>query len=294
MKPTSMTHFRNIISLICFVVAISGCGTAAKFPGGKQSSFRYKDLSLADRQLADTLIKNALDNEGLFTVISGLKPISSVSNLTFLIAQKDTLAKGPREVTDTSSTDYRKLIQYQRIVRALQFGDLKFVMTPFNMNRNGNRTMQINVYRQSLVDSLLTANPQFYGQFGYVPGTNGALVINTTEYERKADRFRSYGYLFGYPEHAVTFFIAASVAQDEKKKMVERDFFQIPVFSGPTGHFVYALPKNSKPSPADLLIKTRASHALAQYKELRRMYVRPDSSLKAYDLLIHLIKQRGS
>lgn len=281
---------KNALCLLLFVT-LTGCSIGAKYPQAGTVKFKYKSLSISDRQLADTLIKNALDNEGLYTVISGLKPISTVTNLSFMIAQKDSLVKGKRKVTDTSSADYKRLVQYQRVVGFLQFGDLRFVMSPFNMNQKGQRTMQINIYRQSLLDSLLNANAEFYGQFGYVPGTEGTLLINTTEYEQRFDRFRSYGYLFGYPEHAVSFFVDAGIAQEKQKELTKRDFYQIPVYSGPTGHFVYALPKNSNPLSIDTLIKARAEYALQEYKKAREAYLRKDGSLRAYELLQYLLKK---
>lgn len=274
-----MSSLKQTIFYLLAFLTLSGCG------------IRY-DLSVADKQLADTLIKNALDNEGLYTVISGLKPISTVCDLKLMIARKDSLSKGTRVVTDTGSTDYKKLIQYHRVVSALQFGDLKFTMSPFAMHQNAERIMQINIYRQSLIDSVVKANPAFYGQFGFVPGTEGLLLINTTEYENKFDRFRSYGYLFGYPEHAVSFFVDASITETEKKDFVKRDFYQIPVFSGATGHFVYALPKNSMPLAVDAVIKERALHALEEYKKARAAFLRKDGSLRAYDLLLYLTKRK--
>ena len=288
-----MITLKKLILPFVLLVALTGCGVNQELAAVKKSSIAYSALSAEDKQLADTLIKKVLDNEGLYTVVGSLKPISSVSNLSLKIARKDSLIKGNRNISDVNSADYKKLLQYQRVVSALQFGDLKFVMTPYKVSENGQRLMQINVYRQGLVDSLVNANREFFGQFGYAPGVSGDLLINTTEYEKKYDRFRSYGYLFGYPEHAVTFYVEASIIDDEKGTFVKRDFFQIPVFSGPKGHFVYAYPKGTIPGTLDEAIKARAEYALRNYEQARPVYQRPDGSLKAYELLMHLIKSGG-
>lgn len=281
------------ILLMIMVFLLSGCGIKQELSTAKTAKKLYYSLSEADKKIADTMVKEILDNEGLYTVISGLKPISSVMNLSLMIGRKDTLTAGNRKITDTASNDYKKLAQYQRIVDVLQFGDLKFVMSPFKMQIKGQRIMQINVYRQQLVDSLLTANPEFYGQFGFVPGTDGTLLINTSEYENKYDRFRSYGYLFGYPEHAVTFFVEAGISEDQKGKFVKREFYQIPVFSTEKGHFVYALPKDTSPGAVDTLIRNRAVYALNYYKTIRPAYLRKDGSLRAYELLNKLLTDSG-
>jgi hypothetical protein len=273
-------------------VLIAGC-SKQQYSLNRHVSLGYESLSVPDKQLADTLIKKVLDNEGLYTVISGLKPMSSASDLVLKIAQPDTAVAGVAKVTDVQSQDYLKLERYQKVINALQLGDLKFIMLPFKMQSKGERIMQINIYRQSLVDSLLSANASFYGQFGYAPGATGQLIINTTEYEHKYDRFRSYGYLFGYPDHAVEFFVAASISNDKTGEFVKRDFYQIPVFSGATGHFVYALPKGTTPTKVDELHKARAEYSLIKYQGLRKKYLRKDGTLRAYDLMLALLNDGG-
>ncbi|MEJ7558422.1 MAG: hypothetical protein WKF66_08960 [Pedobacter sp.] len=280
------------IIIFTLSILIAGC-SKQHYSLNRHVSSEYQSLSVPDKQLADTLIKRVLDNEGLYTVISSLKPMSSASDLVLKIAQPDTAVAGVAKVTDVESPDYLKLERYQKVINALQFGDLKFIMLPFKMQSKGERILQINIYRQSLVDSLLTANAAFYGQFGYVPGASGQFVINTTEYEHKYDRFRSYGYLFGYPDHAVEFFVAASISNDKTGEFVKRDFYQIPVFSGTTGHFVYALSKGEKPTKVDELTKARAEYALLKYQNLRKKYLREDGTLRAYDLMLALLNDAG-
>lgn len=250
----------------------------------------YRKLSSNDKQLADTLIKQALENEGLFTVTSRLKPISSVQTLYLSISTQDSLKAGSRDITDTISADFQKLKRFQKVVNTLQFGDLSFMMSPYNMHDAGRRIMQVTVQRKSLVDSLIRANQSFYGQFGIAPGINPELVVNITEYEEKYNRLRSYGYLFGYPEHAVSFFLEAAISDDRKGKRLSREFFQIPVYSAPAGRFVYAIPKGVKPGAVDSAIYRRAGYYLDRYKSERTRYTRKDSSVNYYKLLQKLIR----
>jgi len=267
------------------VLFIAACSTP-RF-AAKQA---YKKLTPEEKSLADTLIMKALDNEGLYTVMGKLKSMSSVSGLQLAIAQKDSSIKGASDVTNVNSSDLQKLKKYQRVVNALQFGDLKFIISPFKINQNGQRNIQINLYRKSLVDSLINANLSFYGQFGFVSGTQAEILINTTEYESKYDRFRSYGYLFGYPEHAVSFFVDAAISNDKTGDFVKRNFFQIPVHTNLKGHFVYAIPLDSQPGPIDSALYKRAEHSLKVYRKIRHNYMRPDSSVKAFALINKLIK----
>lgn len=273
---------RNILPLLFVLLALlTSCAS---------KKLSYRKLSSNDKSLADTLIKQALENEGLFTVTSRLKPISSVQSLYLQISTGDSTKAGTRNITDTSSADFQKLKRFQKVVNTLQFGDLSFMMSPYNLHDAGRRVLQITIHRQSLMDSLILANQSFYGQFGIVPGINPQLVVNTTEYEEKYNRLRSYGYLFGYPEHAVAFFLDAAISENRKGKRLNRDFFQIPVYSSATGHFVYAIPKGEQPGHIDSAIYKRATYHLTLYKAERQRFTRKDGSVNYYKLLHKLIR----
>lgn len=268
---------------IAAMIFLSSCSVSRQYSSTKTG---YAGLSAADRILADTLLKKALENEGLFTLTSGLKPMSTVADLSLKLAQQDSLAKGKLLVADVNSADFAKLAQYQRVVSALQFGDVGFVLYPFKIHRKGIRNATISVYRQSLVDSMVNANASFYGQLALSKGVPATLLVGITEYENSYDRFRSYGNLFGYPTHAVNFFVEAAITNDETKTFVKRDFFNMPVYSRETGRFVYALPKDSKPNAADLAVKDRAAFALENFKKVRQKYVRKDGSVDYYQLFL--------
>src|SRR5690606_37228258 len=93
----------------------------------------------------------------------------------------------------------------------------------------------------------LTAEQNFFGHYGFVPGADPAVVLNTIEYEDTYKRWRGYGYLFGYPPYAVDFFVEAGHRADTSGSFVERDFFALPVHIREDGHFVYAIPKGYQP-----------------------------------------------
>jgi hypothetical protein len=281
---------KNIAYL--FLLQFLFLASCAVVKPAKSENNYYQKLSTVDKKLADSLVLLALDYEGIYTISSRLKPMSSVATISFNLANADTSKRGMRDVVDLASTDLQKLKRYQKVVNALQFDDLKFIINPFKINQKNKRIMQISVYRPSLIDSLLNVNQTFFSQFGFVPGTSPEILINTTEYEYKYDRFRAYGYLFGYPEHAVTFFTNASIENDRTKEFVKRDFFQIPVFTKEDGHFVYAIPKGYKTTVADSAIYNRAVYALNNYKNLRNSYLEKDSSVRSYELLKAILKTK--
>ena len=178
-----MNKIHHTLLLTLFIALLAASCGSTRFSKPPLANPKYRALSAADKQLADTLIKKVLDHEGLFTVLSGLKPMSSVTELYLMITKGDTLLRGKRQITDTTAEDLQKLKQYQAVVNALNFGDLKFMISPYRHTEKNTRLMQISVHRRSLIDSLLGAELAFFGQFGFVPGTRPEILINTTEYE---------------------------------------------------------------------------------------------------------------
>ena len=105
------------------------------------------------------------------------------------------------------------------------------------------------------------------------------------EFEERNDRYRAYGYLFGYPEHAVNFFVEASISEKETGEFVTRDFFSIPVAVGKTGYFTYATPKGYTPIEVDSAIYRAAVSTLDQYISLKPKYSDIDGEVDAVRLI---------
>lgn len=241
-------------------------------------------LSLEDRRLADSLMRLALDHEALYTLLGSIKPISDVATFTFRIARPSRILAGSASVSDTASPALKQIERLQRVVNAMRFGDVEFFIHPFKRADSAKRTLQVAVLRRSAIARCIRRNQSFFGQFGFVPESEPLSVITATEYEDKYDRFRGYGYLYGYPEHAITFFVEAARSQDSTGRFVQRDFFQIPTWSGKQGHFVYAVPKGYVGREEDSLLYYAASKVLSQYRALRSQYVNADSTLRALEL----------
>ena len=259
-----------------------GVGVAAASAGPAAAA-----LSPADQLLADSLLTVALDNEALYTLLGDLKPLSSVATLYLPLARPDSVPATRHRAFDAGQRQaaLAKLDRYQRAVNALRFRDLRFVLLPFRQADKERRVVQINVYRESGVRRLVADNQEFFGQWGFAPDVEPAVLLTAIEYEDRPLRYRAYGYLFGYPRAAVDFFVAAGEQQRPGQPVVPRRFFQIPVFSGKEGHFVYALPKDQAPTDLDSALYQRALPVLERYRQLRPRYQRPDGTLRATELL---------
>lgn len=252
------------------------------FPG-------YEQLSAADRSRADSLIAFALDHEALYSLMADLKPMSSIGfSLSYPLGKDSTQQDGQHDVVSVSSDSVQTIINdlesWYRVLDALSFGDYQFMLIPFRQVWDGKRNMQVLLCRADLVDELLREQASFFAQWGFVPGTDPAVLLTAIEFEEKHDRFRSYGYLFGYPRHAVDFFVEASLQQEATDEFVSRDFFQIPVFAKEKGYFTYAVPKNYEPDALDSLIYNTAQEVLEKYRALRPEYLDNQGQLEAIEL----------
>lgn len=241
------------------------------------------------QQFLDSILQYSLDHEALFTLLGHIKPMSSLVSFSFPIANMDSTKKVCEKVLD--STKHRfyldKLTNIQRAINSINIPDIKIVMIPYKASYKGKRNIQISAIRVSLMDSLLKKKEAFFGQFGLVPGSDPLLVVSTIECADTYERLRGYGYLFGYPDYAVDFFVKASQQTDLTGKTVSRNFFQIPTYARENGYFVYAYPKDTVPSSTiDSALYYKATSILKDYKTIRNRYLNADSTLRAYKLIL--------
>lgn len=138
------------------------------------------------------------------------------------------------------------------------------------------------------MDEVINSHLDFFAYMGIVPGTDPGIVLSTVENQEQILRLRAYGYLFGYPDYAVDFFVEAYHQGKQTKSFVERDFFQIPVFSSKTGHFVYAMPKGHTPTETDSTLYRRALTVLDRYRNIRSTYFNADSTFQSLKLIREL------
>ncbi|MFT7482173.1 MAG: hypothetical protein ACI8WW_001107 [Oceanospirillaceae bacterium] len=275
---------KNYISLFIISLIFAGCVS---------SRVAQTQLSVVNRNkaLADSVLAYALDHEALYTLADTLKPMSSVKFLRYSIAKDSTQKDGDYNIRDQDSL-IKKIEEYQQVCQDLSQGDWQFIMMPFARTEKNMRNMEIYVVRKSEFAKKIKQYQPFFGQWGFTPSTDPAVVLAVIEYESKWDRNRAYGYLFGYPAYAVDFFVEAQKIQDidVSKKNVPRDFFAIPVYVGKQGYFTYATPKAYKPTETDSTLYIAASKTLGNYKNEREKFVE-GKGLNGLSLWEHLKKQ---
>jgi hypothetical protein len=268
---------KQIYILSLFFLILVSCST-------KQALYKSINKEDFDKALADSVLAYALDHEALYSLADTLKPISSVKFLRFNIAKDSTMRDGDKIIT-TNDSLLKKIETYQKVCKALSKGDFEFILMPFARTEKTTRNLEIYLVRKSRLSSMLKTHSSFFGQWGFTPSTNAAVILTAIEYESRFDRNRAYGLLFGYPSYAVDFFVESTKKQDAdlEKKLVARDFFAIPVFAGNKGYFTYAMPKGYQPTQVDSTLYKKAAQTLNKYKNLREEYKTADG-LKAMKL----------
>jgi hypothetical protein len=258
-----------IVALLPPLLAFS---LAAQRPGPFSAAecFPFERLPQGLRPRAEETLLRALDGEALYTIAGGLKPMSSgfVSASIAVDAPDLVEAEALRQVLDAWTCG----------------GELAAGVHHFARVFEGRRALEAVVFHRPALRGLLTRHSGFFAPYGLSASSDPAEVVMAVEYDPTPARLRGYGYLFGYPDYAVDFFVQAALTQEEREKnptpgvaaLVPRDFVSLPTTRGER-RFVYAVPKGHLANDADLLLRTAAEALFADYTARRARHIRGDS-----------------
>lgn len=233
-----------------------------------------------ERRQADSLLTYALNHEALYTISDTLKPMSSIKLFRLPLLSKDTL------IQQKAIDSLKKL---HSLISKLHTKHLQFILNPFERNDGEYKNLELYVIRKDKVRKVIQQYDSFYAGMGISENASPATVLSVTEFENKYSRWRSYGYLFGYPSHAVDFFVEAGRSQDSTGEFVQRNFFAIPVFAGTTGYFTYAIPKNYQPTQIDSTLYHKAVLTLDKYRKVKEKNI----NVSAFHLLKKMNQKRN-
>ncbi len=225
----------------------------------RDACFPLEKLPAPLRAEAEKLLLSMLDSEALYTMVGGIKPMSS-GFVSYKINVK---------IPKTGELD-----DARRILATFRCGDRYYAdVLPFHQVDKDTRYFEGMVFYRPAVQEMVTKYAPFFSPYGITPTTEPIAIAITIENDPTSARNRGLGYLYGYPSRAVDFFVTSTEAQAKTKKLVPRDFFQIPSYKRETGSFVYAVPKNSAITLEDTALKEKAGRILAAYKERRAKYI---------------------
>ncbi len=232
--------------------------------------FSMESFDQETQKLSDQLLLKALDSEAFYTLVGQLKPVSEGFWGGYFSVD-------PADLTEIDQV--RKALKSWNVPNIFFADVLVYESTSF-----GQRYASAYVIHIPSLKNLIERKKEFFARWGITPQTPPAEIMMAIERCRQPeDRWRGFGLVFGYPESAIDFFVAAGMHQRSTGEFVERDFRQIATFANRSGRFVYAVPKLSSPSSEEIALQRRAAVLLAEYKRLRPKYMGP--SKKPRELL---------
>jgi hypothetical protein len=182
----------------------------------RDACFPLEKLPAPLRAEAEKLLLSLLDSEALYTIIGGMKPMSS----GFTSYRINT--KTPK----TGALD-----DARRIMASFRCGDSYYAdVLPFHQVEKETRYLEGVVFYRPAVQEMVTKYADFFSPYGITPTTEPIAIAVFLENDTTSARNRGLGYLYGYPSRAVDFFVESTDEQARTKKLVPRDFFQIPSF----------------------------------------------------------------
>jgi len=247
---------------------------------GGTACFDVSALPAHEQALADRVLLEAADGEALYTLAGGLKPLSSGRAATVRLAPPPT-----RAALDS-------LDALRRAVGALRCGEVGVfvhVFTATNPARDSTpqRAYEAVVYHRAAVARTVARHAAFFATLGMTPSADVREVLAAVENAPRAERWRGYGLLFGYPDEAVEFFVRAGVEGDSTGRLVPRDFRRIETWQkfaaerdGPLvlSSFVYAVPRDAAETAADRALREAAAPIYARYVRERARQIAADST----------------
>jgi hypothetical protein len=215
------------------------------------------------RPKSEELLLRALDNEALYTLVGGLKPMSSVgSTFTFAVAE--------------AAVDVSAIAERRRLLSVWRCGgDIFADARVFRAINDGKRSVSGEVFFRPAVDAVLSRHAAFFAPLGLTPGSHPMEVLTTIEWSDRGPRWRGQGYLYGYPDYAVEFFVAAGESEARTGQFVPRDPMRVPTFGATPerSNFVWTVAKDHQTTEADRALFARAAEILAAYTERRVRYI---------------------
>ncbi len=261
--------------------------------------FPFEKLPAEERKTAEELLLKALDSEALYTIVGGLKPMSggfqsfqmqvNLSRVEFNEAEKNVSELEAKTAEGLTPAEKSRLNQAKQTIERKQvldkinetknifahwrcgeelFADVQHFSRVFE----GKRYFDTIVFSRSSLRRKLSEKADFFSRLGILSNSHPLEVLYAVEYNETSSRFAGYGYLFGYPDYAVRFFVQAADEERFTGKFVERSFISLPTFAG-ENRFVYAAPKDHTQNEFDKNLRARAEPVFNEYKRRRAEYI---------------------
>lgn len=292
---SSVKIFGGILLALCCLSAGARAQSVSR-----AECFAFETLPVDERKRAEELLLKALDSEALYTIVGNIKPMSSgfqnfqiqvqLPRIEFAEAEKVPKALVGKKAEDLTADEKRRLNQAKqaaerrqtldkinetrRIFERWRCGDEIFAdVYHFDRVFDGKRFLEAVVFSRPRLRRMLGEKSDFFSRWGITTDSHPLEILYAVDRDETGARFGGYGYLFGYPDYAVQFFVEAAGREEFTGKFVERDFLSIPTVASEKNGFVYAVPKNYAEQEVDKDLRARAERIYTSYKKRRAEYI---------------------
>lgn len=242
----------------------------------------FSHISEKNMDEANLLLSEMLDGVGLFTILGDFKPMSSIK-----LKSLSYLYQLPQNATDAEERRrliIKKVEELSPLLREMSGGPLYFSFAPIipnipvpNANYKAMIMPELLIFRKDITKKTILRYDSFFQSIGINSSKDFIADLEVFLFKKDAanenNRTRAFGYLFGYPDYAIDFYINASNKKtvNKQKPIIttsknDRNFVRIPVY-GKGNNYSYAIPKNNKPKSEDVEIMNRANSTLEKYKQ---------------------------
>ncbi len=254
---------------LCLATILWLCGCATTATETSRAEPQGEVAARADRY---ELLREAADHEALFTLAGGLKPMSTgIWHGSFAVDAPDlTELRAVRAALDPLRNE-------------TWYADVQV----FADVHEGERSAHAFVVHRRALSRMIERFASFWSPWGITPCTHPSEVVAVVDRMPRADRWRGYGYLFGFPADAVDFFVETGMADEDPSEIgpgKDRQFVQIPTFAADSGRFTYAAPLASERTAADDALARTAKEILEAYAERR-------GRMRDVDTLLHELRR---
>jgi hypothetical protein len=283
----------SLLFLVCFISLKAQSAPRA-------DCFPFEKMPADQRKRAEELLLKALDGEALYTIVGHIKPMSSgfqTFQLTVRIprtdsseAEKTVLQLGAKKAEELTNDEKVRLSQAKQAIERQQMlgkiadtrqilenwhcgGELFADVQHYARTYEGKRFFDTVVFSRPRLRQMLTEKRDFFSRWGISSDSHPLEVLYAMEYDETGAREGGYGYMFGYPDYAVRFFVESSNEEKFTGRFVERDFRSIPTFARETNAFVYAVPKGQVENEVDKTLRAQAERIFTSYKRRRAEYI---------------------
>lgn len=226
----------------------------------RDQCFPLEQLAQPLRGRSEALLLHALDTEALYSLIGDLKPLSSFAEITVPMDRRETL----------------DLDELRRAIAAWHCGDdYSALVHHFVESRDGRVAYEAQIWNRPALAALLARYGTFFARFGITGSLHPDALMRSVDRIPMPERARAYGFLYGYPDHAIDFFLAAGQQEHDTGQPTPSDTVSVPTYARSTGLYVWSVARGHVENAADRQIRKEAVAILQDYLSRRPRYIGP-------------------